>query len=277
MSDFEDVRSALHQVPSEGAWRHLCEVLLTYHGEAPFKEVILPYCQGALTQWPVWVRSAPREWFPTPPRRSRSQRLIPLITHLNLTRHPNMRASWSPAGRGSGEARDRVDEQLTPLSWLLHVTALSLCHTGLTARTMAQIVENPALSAVRYLRLGHSYRPVRRHHSRYDDGDPQHTLYNRIGDRGLGALLDSPQMSAVCELDVSGNGITSEGFERLLRTPRERSWEALNLSSSSIEARPDARCATPHPSPSCGGSSSIGSGAASGSCARWQMPPSSRR
>jgi len=57
---------------------------------------------------------------------------------------------------------------------------------------------------------------------------------NAIGDEGLEAIANSPNMANLMELDVGDNAITADGVRALLESPLIRHLYALNLSSNAI-------------------------------------------
>ena len=61
MASFGDLRSVLHNAPSEEVWEAVCHTLSEMRG-TDIEGVVVPYALAHLTGWPDELRRAPLRW-----------------------------------------------------------------------------------------------------------------------------------------------------------------------------------------------------------------------
>ena len=172
ITTFGDIRSILHQEPSQETWQALCEAIDGYTGSEPLEEVVLPYCVGVLDGWPEEVeRAAPYHWG-EPLLGSEVPPQLVLCTALNLEWGPPVGPDGARALASSpllGGLRhlslkdcDILDEGAQALAsspQLGNLRTLNLMRTSLTAAGVEALAQSPHLVNLRVLRLSDDLGP----------------------------------------------------------------------------------------------------------------------
>jgi hypothetical protein len=238
---FGELRSALQQTPSVGAFRQVCAVCDRASDRAEVEEVWAPYARAHMRGWGEEIRQASMndllKWLHGPP--GEPPRGVSFAEHLHLTyllqpeyKLPYARTQLSPADR----LRELTERLPTLLAQTRQLTMEELNVGGVEGleRFLGELCRMPEARGLDALRLYHLQH--RAHHV-------------LLSERGLQFIANSPHMESLRELDLCGQRLSAEalsafvgaqlvGLRRLdLRACQLRGERVKALASSEVFGR----------------------------------------